>query len=632
MFWMYCNVKNKYIGQYKSLTDLNNYIFFLQNEVPKGIPFKTDIKESKECQEKEVVFNTKGDLICNGKESIEKYNYKYLLFKCLEFQTNKKNKNDYSYIQYLNLLRTGFCKKDTYLLTNKILKEICVYDELNEYNKFLNLCVKAHKYLDQQEHNVNIYDFNKICYKFAEIFEKSGNYYCALKWIKKLRKHCSNDEINDNEKKIQENEEKQIQELETKINKKRIEYVNKFKNKKIYEIGNKPSKTSDEYYINKKWYNDYKSFINNKQHQVKDPSFPREIDNYELLSGKEMLNNEQYILNESKEIIKIKENEWNNLKDTFGYIKELKVDPNYDSYINYKILLFKNDENNDNWYYYFRPKYLRLKKEESIYSYIKQKYKTNEFKMYCYKNNLNKKERKELLFDFMYFFLFTGENFLAHSNLLVDITNINRINENQSNQLIFIDFLEFIQIQDKTKCFLCQQSFKEKIQCKECTNNFSINTEYVFCSNSCLNKHKDNYHKIICMYQSFQYNTLNLLHQPFNYNDRKLVGLINLRNTCYMNAGLQCLLHCEYFISYLLNEQYNNEPLNAPQGDMSITKAFSLLAKQIYTQTKSKCKASSSLSPKDLRNVFVKKEKKYNNNKQHDSPEFISDFLDLLSK
>lgn len=99
-------------------------------------------------------------------------------------------------------------------------------------------------------------------------------------------------------------------------------------------------------------------------------------------------------------------------------------------------------------------------------------------------------------------------------------------------------------------------------------------------------------------------------------------GLKNLGSTCYMNSGLQCILHCDYFVNYLLNfyehEKFNND-------DRSITQELVDVINVMQNNTKSV------IIIQNLRKEFVKKEPKFKKKMQYDSPEFITDFLNQLS-
>ena len=129
-----------------------------------------------------------------------------------------------------------------------------------------------------------------------------------------------------------------------------------------------------------------------------------------------MFDDEQFILNPNKkeQSLKIDENEWNFLKNTFGYTNELKVTSKGNNI--YKIIaLDLNDRKNN---LFFRPKYLILEDTETLQMYFQHKYNINNVKVYIYNNSLSKQHRKEVLFNIMTCFLFSNDsNFLIHEDI-----------------------------------------------------------------------------------------------------------------------------------------------------------------------------------------------------------------------
>lgn len=123
-------------------------------------------------------------------------------------------------------------------------------------------------------------------------------------------------------------------------------------------------------------------------------------------------------------------------------------------------------------------------------------------------------------------------------------------------------------------------------------------------------------------YQSY---TKNTKQNKLLLNRKRLInenGLKNLGSTCYMNSGLQCILHCDYFINYLLNfyqkDKFNND-------DQSITIELIKVLNQMKANKKSV------IIIQELRKEFVQKEPKFKKRIQYDSPEFITDFLNQLN-
>ena len=129
-----------------------------------------------------------------------------------------------------------------------------------------------------------------------------------------------------------------------------------------------------------------------------------------------MFDDEQIILNPNKneQSLKIDENEWNFLKNTFDYTNELKVTSKGNNI--YKIIVLDLNDRKNNLF--FRPKYLILEDTETLQMYFQHKYNINNVKVYIYNNSLSKQHRKEVLFNIMTFFLFSNDNnFLIHEDI-----------------------------------------------------------------------------------------------------------------------------------------------------------------------------------------------------------------------
>ena len=474
------------------------------------------------------------------------------------------------------------------------------------------------------------------------MFEIKGFYYCGLQWINKF--YSPNDE--DKLKQKQQNEvELLINQLRDSLKQKRLNYISQHKEIKLIEKSKKENTNAPTYYINKKWYDEYKSYIENQHNKLPSseeiPSFPREIDNYELLSGKDMLDNTQYILNKDEtNYVEICENEWNFLKEQFTCTNEIKVNPQQNISSIYKILVIEPQNREEAGLYSFEPKYLILNHNETLYSYFKNKYQTYKIKIYYYNYQLSIQKRKEFLFELIFFVSLTKEkNFNICENILYEIDETNDFIEKEVNwlgQIFFIDINNYIQIQTPDKCFYCSSKLDYgSINCEEC---LIMKQTTLFCSETCIQHHQYIYHNQLFKYQTFQYNTNYLIKQTFPDKEGGLIGLQNLTNTCFMNSSLQCLFQCKEFLNYLFLKQYEKEPLNSKE-ELTITNKFVNLAKQIWSNNHiqetfniSNFSYSKSIVPKELKDAINFKLNKYNDYSQHDSPEFLLDFLDLIAQ
>ena len=111
---------------------------------------------------------------------------------------------------------------------------------------------------------------------------------------------------------------------------------------------------------------------------------------------------------------------------------------------------------------------------------------------------------------------------------------------------------------------------------------------------------------------------------------KSLTGLVNLGETCYMNTGLQNLIHCFPFINQLFSSL---DDFKDVIDQKLITKSFINLCSSIIKIDNYNLKYNfNSYNPTSFRNVFCKYHNQYTNNEQHDSLEFTRTLLDDISK
>jgi ubiquitin C-terminal hydrolase len=96
-------------------------------------------------------------------------------------------------------------------------------------------------------------------------------------------------------------------------------------------------------------------------------------------------------------------------------------------------------------------------------------------------------------------------------------------------------------------------------------------------------------------------------------------GLVNLKNSCYFNSALQCLLHVP-----ILTNHFNDNPY---EGECEFTRHFSEFSKKFWKRGE-----TDPLNPRELIRAFQKRWDYFTDDEEHDVQECVLCIIDILEE
>lgn len=105
-------------------------------------------------------------------------------------------------------------------------------------------------------------------------------------------------------------------------------------------------------------------------------------------------------------------------------------------------------------------------------------------------------------------------------------------------------------------------------------------------------------------------------------------GGMNFGNTCYMNSSIACLSNCSELTDYFLSKQFNKDLNSSNKEGLKgkLAKAWYELLKDYWLSDKEYG------SPKLIKQLVAKKNKKFEGSGQQDSNEFMTVFLEIMGE
>lgn len=106
------------------------------------------------------------------------------------------------------------------------------------------------------------------------------------------------------------------------------------------------------------------------------------------------------------------------------------------------------------------------------------------------------------------------------------------------------------------------------------------------------------------------------------FKGRGLSGLMNLGNTCFMNAVLQCMSNSQYLTLYMLSNRFY-EDRNRRKKEIRILGSYYMLIRRLWEN-------NDTVDPSDFKMIFGQFKDCYLGFNQHDANEFYMRLMELL--
>ena len=108
-------------------------------------------------------------------------------------------------------------------------------------------------------------------------------------------------------------------------------------------------------------------------------------------------------------------------------------------------------------------------------------------------------------------------------------------------------------------------------------------------------------------------------------NDKGLIGLENIGNTCYLNSSIQCLSNIPSLTEYIISDSYLEDLKNKKKNNNNVilTKEYSKLIKALWT-------SKSNIQPKSFHEYIQKFDEQFQGYEHQDAQELLAMILDYL--